>query len=87
MTMPMFYFHTKTIDGVIEEDTLGAPFDNKDQAIREAEDYVRGVMEDAVKGSQPVEHIIEVTDEQGNVVIKLDCKTTIVREDEKSLNR
>lgn len=85
--MPMFFFHTKTIDGVIEEDTMGVPFDNKDQAIREAEDYVRGVMQDAVKGSETVEHIIEVTDEQGNTVVKLDCKTAITREGEKSLDR
>ena len=85
--MPMFFFHTKTIDGVIEEDTIGAPFDTKDQAIREAEGYVRGVMQDAVKGSETVEHIIEVTDEQGKTVVKLDCKTAIVREGEKPLNR
>jgi hypothetical protein len=78
--MPMFFFHTKTIDGVIEEDTVGAPFDSKDEAIREAEDYVRGVMQDAVNGSETVEHFIEVTDEQGNTIVKLDCKTTIVRE-------
>ena len=85
--MPMFFFHTKTIDGVIEEDTVGAPFDSKDQAIREAEDYVRGVMQDAVKGSETVEHIVEVTDEQGNTVVRLDCKTTILREGETPLNR
>jgi len=44
-------------------------------------------MQDAVNGSETVEHFIEVTDEQGNTVVKLDCKTTIVREGEKPLNR
>lgn len=76
--MPMYFFHTKTVDGVIEEDTVGAPFDNKDDAIREAHDYIRGVTQDAVGiTDETIDHIIEVTDEHGHTVVKLECKVAV----------
>jgi len=78
--MPMFYFHVRTVDGTIEEDTVGAEFMNADQAVREAEQFARELRREAAESAESVEHTIEVTDARGARVIAISYRATVQTE-------
>jgi dihydroxyacetone kinase DhaKLM complex PTS-EIIA-like component DhaM len=73
----MFFFNVQTIDGVNEEDTVGADFPTVEEAVAEAETLANEMMLDATKARHNVKQIIEVADERGNVILRLDCSAAI----------
>jgi Domain of unknown function (DUF6894) len=75
--MPRFFFHVQTVDGVNEQDDVGAEFSNETDAVAEARALARELMTDATVAGHNVRHHIEVADENGNQVIRLDCSATI----------
>jgi len=75
--MPMFYFHVRTVDGLVEEDTIGVPFDNAEQAIQEARDFARCLMREAAEHDETVEHVIDVMDEHGVSLIRLAYRASL----------
>ena len=75
--MPRFFFHIQTVDGVNEEDDVGADFPTEQAAIVEAQALADQMMLDATKAHHNVKQIIEVSDNRGNMVIRLDCTSAI----------
>jgi hypothetical protein len=75
--MPRFFFHIQTVDGVNEEDDVGADFPNEADAVAEARVLAKELMTDAAVAGHNVQHHIEVADENGNQVIRLDCSAVI----------
>jgi len=75
--MPRFYFHIQTIDGLNEEDDVGAVFRSEEDAIRETGDLANQMMLDATKARHHVKHVIEVMDENRKVLARLDCTAAI----------
>lgn len=75
--MPRFYFHIQTIDGLIEEDEVGAVFRSEEDALREASDLANEMMLDAMKAHHNVRHVVEVMDENRKVLKRLDCTAAI----------
>jgi hypothetical protein len=75
--MPKFYFHVQTVNGGVEEDTIGAEFDNEQQAIMEAKGFARDLMHEAAAHGETVEHVIEVIDEAGHIIVRLQYRATV----------
>jgi hypothetical protein len=75
--MPRFYFHIQVVDGVREEDDIGADFPNETAAIAEATALADEMMVAATKADHNVTTCIDVTDESGNSVLRLDCTAAI----------
>jgi hypothetical protein len=75
--MPRFFFHIRTVDGFNEEDDVGADFPNQADAVAEAHALAKELMADATVAGHNVQHHIEVADENGNQVIRLDCSAVI----------
>ena len=75
--MPRFYFHIQVVNGVCEEDDVGADFPSEVVAIAEAEALAHDMMVAATKADHRLTTFIEVTDENGNSVLRLDCTAAI----------
>jgi hypothetical protein len=75
--MPRFFFHIQTVGGANEEDVVGADFPNEADAVAEARALAKELMTEATVAGHNVQHHIEVADENGNQIIRLDCSTAI----------
>jgi hypothetical protein len=75
--MPRFYFHIQIVDGLCEEDDIGADFPSEAAAVAEANALAHEMMVDATKADHNVRTYIEVTNESGNLVLRLDCTAAI----------
>ena len=75
--MPRFFFHIRTVDGTSEEDDVGADFPSHGAAIREAEALARDMRLDATRTGDNVKIFIDVADERGRIVQRLDCSGPI----------
>jgi dihydroxyacetone kinase DhaKLM complex PTS-EIIA-like component DhaM len=71
--MPRFFFHIQTINGVNEEDNVGADFASERDAIEEARALANELMLDAARARHNVKQVIEVADAHGNTIIRIDC--------------
>ena len=75
--MARFFFHVRTIDGVSEEDNVGADFPSEKAAIQEAKALAHEIMVDATKSGHNVKTCVEVADTRGNTILRLDCTAAI----------
>ena len=75
--MPRFFFHIRTVDGTSEEDDVGADFPSDGAAIMEAEALAREILLDATRTGDNVKIFIDVADERGRTVLRLDCSGAI----------
>jgi hypothetical protein len=75
--MPRFYFHIQVVDGVREQDDVGADFPSEAAAIAEATAFADAMMVAATKADHNVTTCIDVTDERGNPVLRVDCTAAI----------
>jgi hypothetical protein len=67
-----YYFHIHVIDGESHEDTTGMDLPSDARAIAEARNYVRDVTVEAAETSTPLKWAVEVTNEAGKTIVKLD---------------
>jgi hypothetical protein len=70
--MARFYFHIETLDGHYEQDDVGADFASEDAAIQEATALAYELMRDATQAGHDSKNYVEVADEHGNIVVRLD---------------
>jgi hypothetical protein len=75
--MARFFFHVQTVDGVSEEDEIGADFPSEKAAIQEAEALAHEMMVDATKAGHNVKTFIEVANAHGHTILRLDCTAAI----------
>jgi hypothetical protein len=75
--MPRFFFHIRTVNGTSEEDDVGADFPSDTAAIMEAEALAREILLDATRTGDNVKIFIDVADERGRIVLRLDCSGAI----------
>jgi hypothetical protein len=66
------YFHIHVADGASEVDEVGADFPNEALAINEARNLARELMAEAVKIGSKLTQLVEVTDQTGRKIIRLD---------------
>jgi hypothetical protein len=66
------YFHIHVADGASEVDEVGADFPNEALAINEARNLARELMAEAVKIGSKLTQLVEVTDQTGRKISRLD---------------
>jgi hypothetical protein len=71
------FFHIRTVDGTSDEDDVGADFPSRGAAIMEAEALAQDMLLDATRTGDNVKIFIDVADERGRVVRRLNCSGPI----------
>ena len=75
--MARFFFHIRSVNGVSEEDDFGADFASQKDAVQEATALAHEMMLDATKTGHDVKTFVEVADEHGHIIVRLDCTSAI----------
>jgi len=75
--MARFFFHIRSVNGVSEEDDIGVAFSSQKDAIQEATALAHELMLDATKTGHNVKTFIEVADERGHIIVRLECTSAI----------
>jgi hypothetical protein len=71
--MSRFFFHIIASDGTIDRDAEGYEFSDVEAARREAHKVAGELIFDARADGTAAHEIIEVTDERGQIVLRLAC--------------
>jgi hypothetical protein len=71
--MPRYFFHIMGSNGIIDRDFDGYEFSDVEGAREEAHKLANELIFDALADGTNAREIIEVADEAGRVVLRLEC--------------
>jgi hypothetical protein len=75
--MPRYFFNVAHA-GQVHRDAVGAEFSDERAALEEARLVAGELMRDAAFRHLPLDHVIEVCDGSGNVVITFQCSDPMI---------